>query len=224
MNTLKYSSLKCGILVLGVLLLVIAIPGLFPDFFSPSFVFEAPILHCLVLIEAMVVIYFVLLLPRSSVLMPKFDGFLKEPEEPSPHGPSSDEKPNDNEGSDKELIRFLTLLQKEGRLLDFLMQDISSFDDRQISTAARYVHSHCSQLIKESFEIQAVHPSKEGSPITILDENLDQYSFIDSNKPLTEGILLHRGWKANKVALPPNDEPEKSIKRLITPAQVKTKA
>ena len=39
-----------------------------------------------------------------------------------------------------EPLRLLAILQREGRLLDFLLEDISSYQDAQIGVAVRDIH------------------------------------------------------------------------------------
>ena len=55
----------------------------------------------------------------------------------------AEEKKRDN--ADKRLfVHLFSVLQREGRLLDFLQEDLSAFDDAQIGAAVRSVHAHCS--------------------------------------------------------------------------------
>src|SRR5262245_40657465 len=40
-------------------------------------------------------------------------------------------------------IQLLALLQRDGRLVDFLMEDLSTYSDAQIGAAVRDVHAAC---------------------------------------------------------------------------------
>src|SRR5689334_23353693 len=56
---------------------------------------------------------------------------LLNPEPPKPVKPSG------------EPLRLLALLQREGRLLDFLLEDIQSYPNEQIGVAVRDIHRSC---------------------------------------------------------------------------------
>ncbi|NQZ58866.1 MAG: DUF2760 domain-containing protein, partial [Lentisphaeraceae bacterium] len=72
-------------------------------------------------------------------------------------------KPSDGE----EATYTLALLQREGRLIDFLQEDISSFDDAQIGMAVRQVHAGCRKVLEKHFSIEAVVPALEGETVTV---------------------------------------------------------
>src|SRR5437588_96239 len=46
-------------------------------------------------------------------------------------------------------LQLLTLLQREGRLVDFLMEDLTGVADAQIGAAVREVHQKCRQTLQE---------------------------------------------------------------------------
>ena len=72
-----------------------------------------------------------------------------------------------NSAGDGRVVQFLSLLQEKGRFLDFIMDDVSKFQDQQVGAAARVVHSGCSQVMKEFFEILPVRSESEGSEVTL---------------------------------------------------------
>src|SRR6478672_1510879 len=45
--------------------------------------------------------------------------------------------------AEAEIVAFVGLLQDKGRLVDFLMEDVNSYDDTQVGAAARVVHQGC---------------------------------------------------------------------------------
>src|SRR3954454_22775826 len=49
-------------------------------------------------------------------------------------------------------LQLLALLQREGRLVDFLEEDVASFTDAEVGAAARLVHEGCRRVLRENFE------------------------------------------------------------------------
>jgi len=126
---------------------------------------------------------------------------------------------------DAELLNLLSLFQDKGRLLDFLMDDITTYGDAQIGAAARVVHQGCSAVLREYFDLSPVHDGKEGEKVHLpSDFKSDHYRLMGRVKdtPPYEGVLLHRGWRANKVKLPrvmkSGSSPQ--AQGVITPAEV----
>ena len=58
--------------------------------------------------------------------------------------------------AETEIVSFLALLQERGRLVDFLMEDITSYDDAQVGAGARVVHQGCKAALREHFQIRSV--------------------------------------------------------------------
>jgi Domain of unknown function (DUF2760) len=107
--------------------------------------------------------------------------------------------------AETEIAAFLALLQEKGRLVDFLMEDITPYDDSRVGAAARVIHQGCAEVLKEHFKITAVSEVEEGSQVTVPAEYAGaDYRFIGKlggNPPFT-GKLIHKGWKTEYVKLP----------------------
>ena len=120
-----------------------------------------------------------------------------------------------------EIVAFFALLQEKGRLVDFLMDNLTGFDDAQIGAAARVIHQGCSEVLKEYFKITPVSEAEEGSQVTVpAGYAAEEYRLIgklSGNPPFT-GKLIHKGWKTEYVKLPRLTK----TKRLppIAPAEV----
>lgn len=102
-------------------------------------------------------------------------------------------------------LRLLALFQREGRLVDFLEQDIASFSDADVGAAARVVHEGCRKALRAHITIEPVRPEAEGSRIT-LPQGFDAGEVkligdVRGDPPYT-GALRHRGWRAAKLELP----------------------
>lgn len=107
--------------------------------------------------------------------------------------------------AEAEIIAFFGLLQEKGRLVDFLMDDITPYEDAQVGAAARVVHQGCRAVLNEHFDITPVCGSTEGSTVTVPqgDESAD-YRLVGriSGEPPFTGTLVHKGWKTTMVKLP----------------------
>ena len=63
--------------------------------------------------------------------------------------------------------QMLALLQRDGRLVDFLMEDLTAYPDAQIGAAVRDVHSGCRQALARYFTLTPVLDDEEGRTVTI---------------------------------------------------------
>jgi hypothetical protein len=100
---------------------------------------------------------------------------------------------------------LLGLLQKEGRFVDFLQEEVTSYSDQEIGTAARVVHQGCQKVLKDYLSIAPVRDEAEGSRVT-LERGFDPSQVrpignVVGEPPFT-GALVHRGWRADEIRLP----------------------
>ena len=102
-------------------------------------------------------------------------------------------------------LQLLALLQREGRFVDFLEEDVASFDDAQIGAAARVVHEGCRKALREHVPLEPIRSEDEGERVT-LDKGFDAKAVrVTGNvtgEPPFKGTLAHRGWRAKEVKLP----------------------
>jgi hypothetical protein len=102
-------------------------------------------------------------------------------------------------------LRLLTYLQQSGRLVDFLKEDITSFSDAQIGSAARKIHQDCAQILEDIVTIRPLRQENEGSVIQVpkgYDPAEIKVVGQVKGEPPFSGVLVHRGWKAHKRSLP----------------------
>ncbi len=102
-------------------------------------------------------------------------------------------------------LQLLGLLQQEGRLVDFLEEDVGGFADAEIGGAARVVHEGCRKVLREHLHIEPVSDKQEGDRLT-LEQGFDAAAFrltgnVVGTAPFS-GTLAHRGWRATEVKLP----------------------
>jgi hypothetical protein len=102
-------------------------------------------------------------------------------------------------------LQLLSLLQREGRLVDFLQQDIAGFSDSEIGSAARVVHEGCRKALTSHAEIVPVRSEAEGVAL-VLQAGFDARAIkltgnVHGSAPY-RGTLRHRGWRAQRLELP----------------------
>jgi hypothetical protein len=125
-----------------------------------------------------------------------------------------------------EVVAFFALLQEKGRLVDFLMEELTGYDDAQVGAAARVVHQGCRQVLQEHFKITAVSEAEEGSQVTVPAGSFgDEYRIVGklSGEPPFAGKLIHKGWKAESVKLPRIVQTDDKRLPVIAPAEVELK-
>jgi hypothetical protein len=127
-----------------------------------------------------------------------------EPTTPEPKAPPAPVAQLQDAPPDSALV-LLGLLQKEGRFVDFLQEDITGYSDQEIGSAARVVHQGCQRVMSEYLSIAPVRDESEGSRVT-LGKGFDPAAVrptgnVVGDPPFT-GALVHRGWRAVDVRLP----------------------
>jgi hypothetical protein len=123
--------------------------------------------------------------------------------------------------ADKNHLRLLSFLQRDGRLLDFFQEDISGFDDAQVGAAAREVHRACKESLDELISVAPVTDDREGAEVR-LPKGYDATKYKVVGKvvgdPPYVGILVHRGWQARKHQLPKSTSTEGI--EILCPAEI----
>lgn len=117
-------------------------------------------------------------------------------------------------------LRLLSILQRSGRLVDFLKEDISALSDAQVGAAAREIHRECAKAIEEMVTVRPLYEESEGARIRVpagFDPSQVKLTGNVVGQPPYEGILVHRGWKAAKRSLPKQEVAQSDV---ICPAQV----
>ena len=122
-------------------------------------------------------------------------------------GPASAAKPSASvpaaQTSDGAL-QMLGILQRDSRLLDFLMEDIAGYSDDQIGAAVRELHDQCRDSVSRYVTLQPVIDGVEGTFVQAPSKDPNLVKFVGNvpAKPPSGGTLRHKGWRAAKVDLP----------------------
>lgn len=119
----------------------------------------------------------------------------------------------------EEALQLLALLQREGRFVDFIQQEITAFSDADIGAAARLVHEGCRRALHQHGRVVSVRSEQEGAPLTLerASSDVKLVGNVSGAAPF-RGVLRHRGWRVEGLSLPKllgNHDP-----RLIAPAEL----
>ena len=153
-----------------------------------------------------------------------FKGRLPTALEPVGREEEPPEQPIAADTSDR-AVQMLALLQREGRLVDFVLEDVAAYSDAQIGAAVRDIHAGCRRALDRYMTLQAVVAGREGDAVTIgQDQPFDPASFHlvgnVTGQPPFRGTLLHAGWRASQVQLPPLPAQGTSGRTIVAPAQI----
>jgi hypothetical protein len=120
-----------------------------------------------------------------------------EPSEPSQIGAGPAASP--------QALQLLALLQREGRLIDFLEQDVTAFSDAEVGVAARVVHEGCRKILHRVTSVEPVRAEHEGDDVVLGKDFAPSEIVLVGNvhgAPPYRGTLRHRGWRAAGLSLP----------------------
>jgi hypothetical protein len=115
----------------------------------------------------------------------------------------------------------LSALQQDGRLIDFLQQDVTTFSDEEVGTAARVVHGGCRKALQRLVAVERVMKDEEGAAITVqpgFDPNRIRLTGNVTGQPPYKGALKHHGWIASSLKFPALTETVDY--RVLAPAEV----
>jgi hypothetical protein len=118
-------------------------------------------------------------------------------------------------------LQLLTLLQQEGRFVDFLEENVTAYSDADIGGAARVVHEGCRKVIREYLQIEPVREEAEGVRLTLpagFDATAVRLTGNVVGQPPFTGTLMHRGWRVRQITLPKLAEGHDV--RVLAPAEV----
>lgn len=120
-------------------------------------------------------------------------------------------------------LQILQILQRDSRLIDFLMEDIQAYADDQVGAAVRTIHTDCRAALDRHFKLAPVIDGVEGTP-----QKLDASKAPDPNRiklignvpasgKVGSGTLRHRGWLVSSVDLPPLGKQDPAV---LAPAEI----
>jgi hypothetical protein len=143
-----------------------------------------------------------------------------KPRLPPPEAPRQPPAPKPPARSDA--LTLLAALQREARLLDFLMEPLTGYSDAQIGAVARDVHRDCGRVVERLFALKPAGAAAEGAEVEV-PAGFDAVRFRlvgnVSGEPPFRGRVVHPGWEATRCELPTwSGTP--AAARLVAPIEV----
>ncbi|HSK02893.1 MAG TPA: DUF2760 domain-containing protein [Kofleriaceae bacterium] len=148
----------------------------------------------------------------------------KKPEQPAER-PAERPKASAAQHHKEGALALLALLQREGRLVDFLTEAIDDAPDDAIGAAVREVHRGCRKVFEQYLTMEPVMPGEEGARAQV-PKGFDpaEIRLIGEAKgePPYAGTLRHHGWRVVDARLPTLTE---GVDRtVLAPAEVELPA
>ncbi len=142
-----------------------------------------------------------------------------EPEAPPPPAPAPEI--DISAKTDAAAVAVLSVLQAEGRLLDFLSEDIDDFDDADVGAVVRDVHKGLRKALAEHFPVEPIKSEDEDDAVTVPEGFDPSHVRLVGNvvgEPPFSGTLKHKGWKVGAIRLP--NLPDGDAAKVAAPAEV----
>jgi hypothetical protein len=132
--------------------------------------------------------------------------------------PAAPPKPAKRSG---EPLRLLRLLQRDAKMVDFLMQDIAGASDGDIAVFVRDMHPKAQKVLQEHLTVVPVMRQAEGETVEVprgFDPSAIQLLGNLTGQPPYRGTLKHAGWRVSDYKLP---APAEGLDELVlAPAEV----
>lgn len=120
-------------------------------------------------------------------------------------------------------LQMLGILQRDSRLIDFLMEDISAYADDQVGAAVRDLHAACRQSLNRYVTLRPVIDGVEGTYTRIeaaaqTSSQVKLLGNVPAEGSVAGGMLRHKGWRAEKIDLPAL--PRGGDVKIVAPAEI----
>jgi hypothetical protein len=118
-------------------------------------------------------------------------------------------------------IRLLGLLQQEARLVDFLLEDLSTATPDQIVAGVRAIHPKAQAALKERLVLERILPQQENETVQVpsgFDPSAIQVTGNVAGSPPFKGTLLHHGWRVKSYNIPKVPAGQDDL--VLVPAEV----
>ncbi|MEW6439539.1 MAG: DUF2760 domain-containing protein [bacterium] len=119
-------------------------------------------------------------------------------------------------------VQILSILQRKGRFIDFLQEDLGPYDDSQIGAAVRSIHQGCKEALTEHLTLRPVVEGEEGAEVNVPPGfNPEAIQLIGDvrGSPPFKGVLRHRGWRVERLELPRRTSGDRE-ENILAPAEV----
>jgi Domain of unknown function (DUF2760) len=158
------------------------------------------------------------------ISVPKHEPLAENKAKPAAAAPSV--APTATAVSEDGAVRMLALLQREGRLLDFLYEDLTPYSDEKVGAVVRGVHESCRKALDRAVQLAPVIDGVEGTVTKLASAGLKANDTarvkLMGNVPpdgkADGGILQHKGWQVKGFTMPSEDASTRE--RVIAPAEI----
>ena len=99
-------------------------------------------------------------------------------------------------------LTLLATLQREAKLIDFVMEPLDNVDDAQVGAVVRNLLSDCRKCLQRIFQLVPISDAEEGSTVAVDATAPPSRQRIVGASSISEGVLVHPGWKSEKLDLP----------------------
>jgi len=113
--------------------------------------------------------------------------------------------PKPQAGPSDGAVQILSILQRDARLIDFLMEDVSAYSDEQVGAAVRDVQEQSRKSLQRYLKLQPSIDGVEGTYTKVDAADTASYKLIGkvpASGKAPGGTLRHKGWRVEKVELP----------------------
>jgi hypothetical protein len=120
-----------------------------------------------------------------------------------------------------EPILLLALMQREGRLIDFLLENVDGADNETLGAGVRTIHQACQKVLKEHLDMEPVLKGEEKSSVTVptgFDPSAIRLTGNVTGSPPFTGTLEHHGWRVTKIKIAKPSEGQDAF--ILAPAEV----
>ena len=117
-------------------------------------------------------------------------------------------------------LQILAILQRDSRLIDFLMEDIAGYSDDQVGAAVRSLHDQCRDALTRYVQLAPIIDGVEGTFTRLASIDPASVKLLGNvpPQPPPGGVLRHKGWRCSRVDLPALHG--KQNMQVIAPAEV----
>ena len=118
-------------------------------------------------------------------------------------------------------LQILGILQRDSRLIDFMMEDIAAYSDDQVGTAVRSLHDQCRESLTRYLQLSPVIDGVEGTFTKVTSNDpatVKLLGNVPANGKALGGLLRHKGWRVDRIDLPPLVASQNTA--VIAPAEI----
>ncbi len=117
-------------------------------------------------------------------------------------------------------LQILGILQRDSRLIDFFMEDITPYADDQVGAAVRSLHDQCRDALGRYLKLEPVIDGVEGTFTKLASVDPAMVKLVGNvpPQPPAGGVLRHKGWRCSTIDLPKLSGKVNS--RIVAPAEV----